>query len=317
MKSSSSNTLLEVRDLRSSFQGVKTLTALSGVSFSIRESETFALVGETGCGKSLVAHAIMRLLPPESRVKGSVEFGGKNLLELSEKEMTKIRGKEIAIIFQNPSLALNPVYSIGHQLAEPLRVHQKENKKKALSRAAIALRHMGFANLSEYINYYPVWCSGGMNQRFLIAASTILSPPFLIADEPSKGLDRKRVTELEAELKKLKVEKKASLLLVSHDLGFVRRLADRIAVMYAGEIVELAEPLSIFERPLHPYSRGLLNSLPEKGFIPIPGSSPALENPPSGCKFHPRCPLREERCIQAHPELKEINGNAVRCFLYL
>jgi peptide/nickel transport system ATP-binding protein len=316
MKSCSGNTLLEVRDLGVSFQGVKNLTALSGISFSIRESETLALVGETGCGKSLVAHAIMRLLPPESRVIGAIEFEGKNLLELNEKEMTKIRGKEIAIILQNPSLALNPVYSIGHQLAEPLRVHQKEKKKKALFKAVIALKNMGFSNLIEYINYYPGWCSGGMNQRFLILASTMLNSPLLIADEPSKGLDRKLVTELEAELKKLKVEKKVALLLVSHDLGFVRRLADRIAVMYAGEIVEVADPLSIFERPLHPYSRGLTNSLPEKGFIPIPGSSPALENPPSGCKFHPRCPFREEHCTQAHPEIKEINGNFVRCFLY-
>ena len=150
MKSCSGNTLLEVRDLGVSFQGVKNLTALSGISFSIRESETLALVGETGCGKSLVAHAIMRLLPPESRVKGAIEFEGKNLLELNEKEMTKIRGKEIAIILQNPSLALNPVYSIGHQLAEPLRVHQKEKKKKALFKAVIALKNMGFSNLIEY-----------------------------------------------------------------------------------------------------------------------------------------------------------------------
>lgn len=316
MKSCSGNTLLEVRDLGISFKGVKTLTALSGISFSIRESETLALVGETGCGKSLVAHAIMRLLPPESRVKGAVEFKGKDLFKLNEKEMSKIRGKEIAIILQDPSLAMNPVYSIGHQLAEPLRVHQKEKKKKALFKAVITLRNMGFSNLIEYINYYPGWCSGGMNQRFLIAASTMLNPLLLIADEPSKGLDRKLITDLEAELKELKVEKKVALLLVSHDLGFVRRLADRIAVMYAGEIVELADPSSIFERPLHPYLKGLMNSLPEKGFIPIPGSSPALENPPPGCKFHPRCSLKEERCTQDHPELKEINGNFVRCFLY-
>jgi peptide/nickel transport system ATP-binding protein len=314
---SSNNILLKVRDLEVSFQGAKTVTVLFGVSFSIRGGETMALVGETGCGKSVVAHAIMRLLPSESRVKGVVEFGGKNLLELTEKEMTKIRGKEIAIIFQNPSLALNPVYSIWHQLAEPFRVHQMEKKKKAFFKALIALKNMGFANLSEYINYYPAWCSGGMNQRFLISASTMLSPLFLIADEPSKGLDGKCVAELEAELKKLKLEKKVALLLVSHDLGFVRRLTDRIAVMYAGEIVEFSDSSSFFEEPLHPYSRGLLNSLPEKGFIPIPGSSPSLENPPSGCKFHPRCPLKDERCTQAHPQLKKINGKAVRCYLYL
>jgi len=182
--------LLEVRDLEVSFQGIETVNVLSGISFSIKENETLALVGETGCGKSVVAHAVMNLLPPESRVKGNIEFRRKNLLGMNEKEMAKIRGKEIAIIFQNPALALNPVYSIGHQLAEPLYVHQKEKKKTALSRAALALKRMGFANFAECMNYYPSWCSGGMNQRFLIAASTILNPSLLIADEPSKGLDK-------------------------------------------------------------------------------------------------------------------------------
>lgn len=310
------NILLEVRDLEVSFKGIETVTVLSGISFSIAEGETLALVGETGCGKSVVAHAIMNLLPPESRVEGDIEFREKNLLGMNEKEMAKIRGIKIAIIFQNPSLALNPVYSIGHQLAEPLCVHQKEKKKTALSRAALALKRMGFANFSECINYYPSWCSGGMNQRFLIAASTILNPALLIADEPSKGLDRKCIGELENELKGLKEKNDTSLLLISHDLGFVSRLADRIAVMYAGEIVELADPSNLFENPLHPYTRGLLNSLPEKGFIPIPGFSPSLNSIPSGCRFHLRCPLREKRCIQVHPEIKEIGERAVRCFLY-
>jgi len=308
--------LLEVRGLKVSFQGMETVTVLSGISFSIKESETLALVGETGCGKSVVAHAIISLLSPKPKVEGDIKFRGKNLLGMNEKEMSKIRGKEIAIIFQNPSLSLNPVYSIGHQLAESLCVHQKEKKKTALSRAAIVLKRMGFANFSECINYYPSWCSGGMNQRFLIAASTILNPAFLIADEPSKGLDRKCIAELEAELKKLKMERKSALLLISHDLGFVQRLADRIAVMYAGEIVELADPSSIFENPLHPCTRGLLNSLPEKGFIPIPGFSPPLNNLSSGCRFHPRCPFKEKRCMQEHPEIKEIGERAVRYFLY-
>ncbi|WP_440945838.1 ABC transporter ATP-binding protein [Methanosarcina sp. T3] len=315
-KSEAVDTLLEVRDLEVSFKGVKTVTALSGISFSIEKSETLALVGETGCGKSVVAHAIMRLLPPESRIKGTVDFGGRSILELSEKEIAKIREEEIAIIFQNPSLALNPVYSIGHQLAEPLRVHRKEKKKEAFLKVTKALKNAGFANTAEYIRYYPGWCSGGMNQRFLIAASTILNPALLIADEPSKGLDRKCVTELETELTKLKREKKTALLLISHDLGFVRRLADRIAVMYAGEIVEISDPSSLFESPLHPYTRGLLNSLPEKGFVPIPGFSPSLSSPPAGCKFHPRCPLRGKKCGENHPELKETGKRAVRCFLY-
>ncbi|AKB73676.1 Oligopeptide transport system permease protein OppB [Methanosarcina lacustris Z-7289] len=349
------NALLEVKDLNVSFQGnenekrkeKESVTAVFYVSFSIREKETLALVGETGCGKSVVAHAIMRLLPPESRVKGTIEFGGKNLLELSEKEMAKLRGKEISIIFQNPSLALNPVYSIGHQLAEPLRIHGQEKRKgkewkeekeikekgwkekeekneKGLkmrknnfSKVARVLKRMGFSNPHEYMGYYPSWCSGGMNQRFLIAASTMLDPVLLIADEPSKGLDRNRVAELEIELKRLKEKSETAILLISHDLGFVRRLADRVAVMYAGEIVEITDPSSLFERPLHPYTRALLNSLPERGFVPIPGSSPPLSSPPEGCRFHPRCPFKEKLCMQEHPELKESNGRAVRCFLCL
>jgi oligopeptide/dipeptide ABC transporter ATP-binding protein len=321
------NPLLKVKDLNISFQGNEneTVTAVSGLSLFIREKETLALVGETGCGKSVVAHAVMRLLPPESRVMGTIEFGGKNLLELSEKEMSELRGKEISIIFQNPSLALNPVYSIGHQLAEPLRIHgqemkkkvEKKKKKNALSKVIKALEAMGFSNPHECMGYYPSWCSGGMNQRFLIAASNMLDPVLLIADEPSKGLDRSCVAELEDELKGLKEKNGTSLLLISHDLGFVRRLADRIAVMYAGEIVELAEPEQFFEKPFHPYARGLLKSLPENGFIPIPGSSPSLSSLPGGCRFHPRCPFKEKRCMQEHPELKESNRRAVRCFLWV
>lgn len=348
------NTLLEVKDLIVSFHGNEnenknenknknknknkneTVTAVSCLSFSIGEKETLALVGETGCGKSVVAHAIMRLLPPESRVKGTIEFRGENLLEMSEKEMAKLRGEEISIVFQNPSLALNPVYSIGHQLAEPFRIHEKEKKRveeerkeekrkekgkkkekknNAFSKVAGALKRVGFSNPHEYMGYYPSWCSGGMNQRFLIAASTMLDPALLIADEPSKGLDRDRVSELENELKSLKEKNENALLLISHDLGFVRRLADRVAVMYAGEIIEIAGPSSLFESPHHPYTRGLLNSLPENGFVPIPGSSPSLSRPPAGCRFHPRCPIKEKRCMQEHPELKESNGRAVRCFL--
>ncbi|MDI9395963.1 MAG: ABC transporter ATP-binding protein [Euryarchaeota archaeon] len=345
------NTLLEVKDLVVSFHGNETenknedknesVTAVSCLSFSIREKETLALVGESGCGKSVVAHAIMRLLPQESRVKGVIKFRGKNLLEMNEKEMAKLRGKEISIIFQNPSLALNPVYSIGHQLAEPFKIHgqekrraaeeRKEEKRKEkrkekgkkkekentiLSKIVEALKRVGFSNPHEYMGYYPSWCSGGMNQRFLITASTILDPFLLIADEPSKGLDRDRVSELENELKNLKEMNENALLLISHDLGFVRRLADRVAVMYAGEIIEIAGPSSLFESPHHPYTRGLLNSLPENGFVPIPGSSPPLSSLPAGCRFHPRCPIKEKRCMQEHPELKENNGRAVRCFLW-
>ncbi len=319
------NTLLEVKDLNIFFQGNEneTVNAVSGLSLFIREKETLALVGETGCGKSVIAHAVMRLLPPESRVMGTIEFGGKNLLELSEKEMARLRGKEISIIFQNPSLALNPVYSIRHQLSEPLRIHGKKmknqvkkNEKNALSKVVKALEAVGFSDPHECMRYYPSWCSGGMNQRFLIAASNMLDPVLLIADEPSKGLDRSRVAELENELKGLKERSGTSMLLISHDLSFVRRLADRIAVMYAGEIVELAEPEQFFEKPFHPYALGLLKSLPENGFIPIPGSSPSLSSLPEGCRFHPRCPFKEKRCMQEHPELKESKGRAVRCFLW-
>lgn len=307
--------LIEIEKLRVSFEGEKPVNVLSGVSFSIQRGETLALVGESGCGKSIIAHAVMRLLPPDARVKGSIRFNGKELLELDEKRMAALRGNELAIIFQNPSHALNPVYSIGRQLAEPLRVHHKQGKIETFQKVIKALKQVGFSRPERYMKYYPSWCSGGMNQRFLIATSTILEPELLIADEPSKGLDPARIKEVEQELQALGAEGKTALLLISHDLSFVRRLADKIAVMYSGEIVELAEPAAFFEQPAHPYSLGLLRSLPENGFVPIPGASPALSDPPSGCRFHPRCPYREERCLQEHPQLKETNGRFVRCFL--
>lgn len=307
--------LLEIEKLRVSFEGERPVNVLSGVSFSIQKGETLALVGESGCGKSVIAHAVMRLLPSEARVKGSVRFKGTELLELDEKRMSALRGNELAIIFQNPSHALNPVYSIGRQLAEPLRVHQKQGKPDPSQKVLKALKQVGFSRPEHYMKYYPSWCSGGMNQRFLIATSTILGPELLIADEPSKGLDPDRIKEVERELRAHPGAGKTALLLISHDLGFVRRLADKIAVMYSGEIVELAEAADFFEQPLHPYSLGLLGSLPENGFVPIPGSAPALTDPPSGCRFHPRCPYGEKRCLQEHPQLKETKGRFVRCFL--
>jgi len=310
------NSLLDVKKLKVGFEGAKPVNVISEVSFSIQKGENLALVGESGCGKSIIAHAILRLLAPEARIEGSILFKGRELLKLSEKEMAKLRGNELAIIFQNASHALNPVYSIGRQLAEPLRIHQKSGKTDATKKVLKALAQLGFFSPEKYLKFYPSWGSGGMNQRFLIASSTILEPELLIADEPSKGLDPARIKEVERELWVLGKEAKSSLLLISHDLGFVRRLADKIAVLYSGEIVELAKTSVFFKQPRHPYSQGLLGSLPENGFVPIPGLAPALCESPSGCRFHPRCPFQKEKCLREHPELKARDGRAVRCFLW-
>lgn len=294
--------ILDVEELSVTFHGEDTVYAVTGVSFSIQKEEALGFVGETGCGKSVVAHSIMGLLPPEASKKGHIFFEGTDILELSEKEFSNLRGNSISIIFQNPSLALNPVHPVGKQIAEPLLIHGSENHQSIFGKVSKLLERMGFVPASKYMKMYPSQCSGGMNQRFLIAASSLPEPSLIIADEPTKGLDSGAVNVLEQELKQLS-KKGTALMLISHDLGFVKNIVDRIAVMYAGEIVEIATNKDFFEKPLHPYSEGLLHSLPEYGFIPIAGASPAMSEKLQGCRFYPRCPYGSEICKTQHPEL--------------
>lgn len=304
--------VLSIERLNVTFFGERTINAVTDVSFSIRKGEVFGFVGETGCGKSVVAHSIMGLLPPEAFAEGHIFFEGTDLLELSERELSRLRGDSISIIFQNPSLALNPVHPVGKQIAEPLLVHHRGDKHSVFGKVSMLLERMGFVPASRYLKMYPYQGSGGMNQRFLIAASSLPGPSLIIADEPTKGLDSGSLGTLIKELKGLS-RSGTALMLISHDMGFVRKLADRVAVMYAGELVEIASLESFFGKALHPYSEGFLHSLPEYGFVPIPGVSPPMSKIIQGCRFYPRCRYRLEICKKQHPELRVSGGRYVRC----
>ena len=296
--------------------GGATVFAVSRVSLDHTGGETLALMGETGCGKSVIANSIVRLLPENTSIKGEIFFKGRDLLKASERELNQIRGQEIAIILQNPGLALNPIKKLGKQIAEPLVIHKKMPWKQAVLQAEQMMNQLRFTGLKEKIKAYPFQFSGGMNQRVIIASSMVLNPRVIIADEPTKGLDLEARKEVMKELADIKKRKGSSLLLITHDFDLSREIADRIAIMYAGEIVEIAQKKEYFKEPLHPYARALMQSLPENGFKPIPGPPVAMTDPPRGCKFHPRCPFRIKRCASERPPEITINGRQVRCFLY-
>lgn len=319
--------LLQIEGLSVSFETtVGWVKAAENVCFELQVGETLALVGETGCGKSVVASSIMQLLPHGAHIQGRAVFEGKDLLGLGEREMARIRGSEIAIVFQNPSLALNPIMRVGEQIAEMLQVHKGVSCIRSLQMAEDMLRRLGLAGW-EKTRMYPFQFSGGMNQRVMIASSMILSPKIIIADEPSKGLDGSLAGDVMAEMVRVKHQMGASLLLITHDLLLARDISDRMAVMYCGEIVEIGKSQDVFYKPLHPYTKALLGCLPEKGFQPIPGSSPSMIESPAGCRFYPRCPNRQEKCRRA-PKMTQVqsvegfsgtNGSIsreVRCWLY-
>jgi peptide/nickel transport system ATP-binding protein len=245
-------------------------------------------------------------------VEGKAIYRDQDLLQLDEKSMTEIRGREIAIIFQNPSLALNPVYKIGDQVSEPLILKKRLSRSRAEATSTRLLRRLGLKGREDS---YPFQLSGGMNQRAMIACSVALGPKMIIADEPTKGLDQSLVGQVLNEIRQAKEMNDASLLLITHDLEVAREISDRIAVMYCGEVVEMGRTEEILQKPHHPYTRALLNSLPERGFLPIPGSSPSMIAPPLGCKFHPRCPLRKEVCSTDRPELNFTSSGWSRCWL--
>ena len=306
--------LLTISDLKTHFttpDGI--VKAVDTIDLTIREKETLGLIGETGCGKTVLGLSIMRLLQPTTTVEGKIIYRGKNLLEINEAEMRMIRGAEIAMILQNPTTALNPVMKIGDQISEAIRLHQGLNKNDAKQKAIEMLDAVKIPLPHKRANEYPHEFSGGMKQRVMIAMGLACSPSLIIADEPTKGLDVTIKAQIVELLKEMTEEK--SMLLITHDLGVARELCDRIALMYAGELVEYAHLDEIFENPLHPYTIGFLNSLPKKGLVPIPGMSPSLINLPDGCRFYPRCSHAKEICRQKHPELIEVdNGHFMRCF---
>jgi peptide/nickel transport system ATP-binding protein len=292
--------------------------AAEDVNLRLQEGETLALVGETGCGKSVVASSIVKLLPNNALVQGRIVYKDRDLLMLSEKEISRIRCSEIAVIFQNPSLSLNPTMKIREQIAEPLQVHKKAKRRHSGDAAEKMMKQLGLKD-EGLANMYSFQFSGGMNQRAMIATSMMLSPRIIIADEPTKGLDPSLSEEVVSEVAKAIKLSGASLLLITHDLKLARKISERIAVMYCGEIVEIGESEEIFCNPMHPYTRALLDCLPERGFKPIAGNSPSMIDPPKGCKFHPRCPQNSVKCM-LKPDMMNIEnageGRQVRCWLY-
>jgi len=290
--------------------------AVDKISFDLIEKETLALVGETGCGKSVIAHSILRLLPANAKVRGQILFRDQDLLGLNEKKLAQIREKEIALVMQNPSLALNPVFSIGHQMTEPLVMHKSMKKKDAIRTAKDLLKRLHFKGPDNALRAYPHEMSGGMKQRILIGMAVILNPQIIIADEPTKGLDSGLRDMVLQELRLVKEIDHSSMIFISHDLDAVKEISDRTAVMYSGEIIEIGPTEEFFQKPLHPYSIGLLESLPRRGFNPIPGTSPSLIRPPEGCKFHPRCPYKKEICVQKRPDYVMEKNRDVKCVLY-
>jgi peptide/nickel transport system ATP-binding protein len=289
--------------------------AVNTVDLKIEDEEKLGLIGETGCGKSILGISIIRLLQPSTKIEGKIVYKGKDLLKLSEEEMRKIRGKEIAVILQNPTTSLNPVLRVGNQIAEAIRLHQGLDKRAARAKAIEMLEAVKIPSPEKRANEYPHEFSGGMKERVMIAMGLACDPSLIIADEPTKGLDvtiKKQIVKLMKE-----VTKRRSMLFITHDLEAAAEICDNIAVMYAGEFVEYAKTEDLFKEPMHPYTQGFLNSLPNMGLKPIRGISPSLIDLPPGCRFHPRCDYAEGICKCRHPEMLKIgDGHYVRCCLY-
>ncbi len=309
--------LLDVKDLRTYFFGMDgTVKAVDGVSFDLYEGETLGLVGESGCGKSVCALSILRLIPdpPGEIVAGEVFFEGQDLLKLSNEEIRKVRGNRIAMIFQEPMTSLNPVLTVGRQLAEPLEVHRDMPLNEALEKAEELLGKVQIADGDKRIRDYPHQFSGGMRQRAMIAMGLGCNPRLIIADEPTTALDVTVQAQLLELLKNLTRDFGVSLIIITHNLGVVARYADRVNVMYAGKIVEKGTAHDIYENPLHPYTIGLMASVPrldqdiKTKLVPIQGQPPNLANVPKGCPFHPRCNYVIDRCRQETPQLVLIGG---------
>jgi peptide/nickel transport system ATP-binding protein len=329
-----SEPLLSVRDLTTAFHteaGV--LRAVDEVSFDVPAGRTLAVVGESGCGKSVTALSVMRLVPiPPGEIQGGrIDFSGKNLLELPEREMRAVRGDRISMIFQEPMTSLNPVYTVGSQIAEAIRIHKPASRRQARERAVEMLQLVGIPSPAERVDAYPHQLSGGMRQRVMIAMALSCDPELLIADEPTTALDVTIQAQILDLLRRLQSELEMSILFITHDLGVVAEFAQQVVVMYAARVVETASVEQIFADPLHPYTRGLLASVPPldvsklagkpRRLPTIEGMVPDLRRLPPGCRFADRCALRAqkpdgwERCTEAEPELYAMtDGRQSRCY---
>lgn len=307
--------LLEVRNLCTYFHTEEGLgKAVDGVSFELRRGETLGLVGESGCGKSVSALSVMRLIPqPPGQIEsGEILFAGRDLLRLSEEEMCRVRGDEIAMIFQEPMTSLNPVLTCGFQITESVILHQGVSKQEARNRAIEMLRLVGIPAPEQRVDEYPHQLSGGMRQRVMIAMALSCNPQLLIADEPTTALDVTIQAQILELLQRLQEELKMAVLMITHDLGVIAEVADRVAVMYAGQVVEYASTRDLFNSPQHPYTRGLMQSVPRldesrERLDIISGIVPDAREFPEGCRFAPRCPLAEDRCRSASVELRALS----------
>jgi peptide/nickel transport system ATP-binding protein len=317
--------LLEVRDLKTHFRtddGI--VRAVDGISFTVDKGQTLGIVGESGSGKSVTCLTIMGLNNKARTItSGEAIFNGKNLLTMGNRELRQIRGDDLAMIFQDPMTSLNPVKSIGHQLQEAVLLHRDVSKKQARSRALELLNAVGIPKAERRIDDYPHQFSGGMRQRVMIAMALVNDPDVLIADEPTTALDVTTQAQILNLMMKLQEDFGSAIVLITHDLGVIAEVADDVVVMYAARVVEHAPVDNLFNRPHHPYTWGLLGSLPRldtdvERLVQIQGSPPSLLNPPRGCRFHPRCPYVMDICLQTEPELKQVSDDSdhlQRCHL--
>ena len=314
--------LLQVKKLKTQFPTSRGIVkAVDNVNFSVKNNEIIGIVGESGSGKSVTALSIMQLIrPPGQIVAGEIIFDGENLLEKSEDDMRKIRGSQISMCFQDPMTYLNPVMKVGEQIAEPLMLHQNLSRLEAEERAIEILSLVGIPHSSERVKDYPHQLSGGMRQRILLAIALSCNPKLLIADEPTTALDVIVQGQILRLIKDIQNNLSNSLLFITHDMGIVAHLCERVVVMYAGRVMETSDVSNMFENPLHPYTAALIDSIPKIGmkrFQIIKGMIPNPLDLPTGCRFHPRCPYATDRCKKEEPKLYDVGGRrAVNCFLF-
>jgi peptide/nickel transport system ATP-binding protein len=315
--------LLSVKGLKTHFiTKDKVVRAVDGIDLEVYPSQILCIVGESGSGKSMTSLSLIRLLPHHARtVSGEVVLSNRDILKISEKEMTEIRGNKVSMIFQEPMTALNPVMKIGHQIAEVLMRHKRLSKRVALEKAIETLKFVGVPRADEIVHEYPHQLSGGMRQRVMIAMAVVCQPQLLIADEPTTALDVTIQAQVLDLMKRMRDELNTAIILITHDLGVVAEMADHVVVMYAGQVVESAEADVLFSRPLHPYTRALMDAIPsldeeKEVLVSIPGTVPDASDLPPGCRFAERCPMAVDKCFSEMPEIREIGpGQLVRCHL--
>lgn len=316
--------ILEIKNLKTYFYSDEAVVpAVDGVDLQVRKGETLGIVGESGCGKSATCLSILRLIPnpPGRIIGGEIFFKEENLLSKTEKEMRSVRGNSISMIFQEPMTSLNPVFTVGDQLAEVIRLHQNADKKDAMLKAIEMLKQVGVPAPELRVNEYPHQLSGGMRQRVMIAMAVSCSPALLLADEPTTALDVTIQAQILEMMKELKQKLGMAIILITHDMGVVAEMADNILVMYAGKVVEYAEVKTIYKKPRHPYTVGLLNSIPrmdvdkDKLHV-IEGSLPNPDDMPKACRFHPRCADARGICEEIEPDLISLDDCKVRCWKY-